>query len=107
MKAEQLHLQLQKSEKYIVGDLIAVLVSFGLGTYGNSSWEDSYVLTPTKMNISNVNEIVKTENFKGISGAYAAITNDKSYKGIKFMESFKKWQGTEHRAIRFKEFLYG
>lgn len=49
----------------------------GLGTYGNSSWEDSYVLTPTKMNISNVNEIVKTENFKGISGAYAAITNDK------------------------------
>ena len=48
----------------------------GLGTYGNSSWEDSYVLTPTKMNISNVNEIVKTENFKGISGAYAAITND-------------------------------
>lgn len=46
----------------------------GLGTYGNSSWEDSYVLTPTKMNISNVNEIVKTENFKGISGAYAAIT---------------------------------
>lgn len=49
----------------------------GLGTYGNSSWEDSYVLTPTKMNISNVNEIVKTENFKGISGSYAAITNDK------------------------------
>ena len=49
----------------------------GTGSYGNDSGENYYVSKPTKMSISNVKEIVKTENFKGISGAYAAITNDK------------------------------